>query len=135
MFNSVFGEKLNILIENKKKLFVYYEKLSLNIRNKIDRKQIKTISQDELKHIKMVQSIYARINGNQVPEYSSAQGKKENTARLLDKIIYMEIENIQILKSLILSITDLRIKNGLYYILTDDQRHSDIDIYLFTKYT
>ena len=135
MFNSIFGEKLTVLVTNKKKLSTYYDKLSEYIKNRIDREQIKSISEEEEKHINMIQSIYTRMLGGQMILCCAEQMKREQAVKLLGRIIYMETENIKILKSLILSITDPRIKNGLYYILTDDQRHSDIIIYLFTKYS
>lgn len=135
MFNSIFGEKLTALVTNKKKLSAYYNKLSEYIKNRVDREQIKSISDEEEKHINMIQSIYTRMLGGQIISCCTEQIKREQAVKLLGRIIYMETENIKILKSLILSITDPRIKNGLYYILTDDQRHSDIIIYLFTKYS
>ena len=135
MFNSIFGEKLTVLVTNKKKLSTYYNKLSEYIKNRIDREQIKSICEEEEKHINMIRSIYARMFGGQMILCCAEQMKREQAVKLLGKIIYMETENIKILKSLILSINDPRIKNGLYYILTDDQRHSDINIYLFTKYS
>jgi rubrerythrin len=135
LFNSIFDEKLTVLVTNKKKLSTYYNKLSEYIKNRIDREQIKSISEEEEKHINMIQSIYTRMLGGQIISCCAEQIKREQAVKLLGRIIYMETENIKILKSLILSITDPRIKNGLYYILTDDQRHSDIIIYLFTKYS
>lgn len=135
MVNPIIGSKLSEIVAIKNRLIEHYKKLEIIARNKIDRERISSIIDEEIKHINMIKSICARILGNQLPVCSEGDIERDYVRNFFEKIIALETNVIRVTKSLILSISDIRIKNGLYYILTDDQRHTDIIIFLCIKYS
>lgn len=134
MFDSIMMEKLSEIFIRKQNLIKRYDRLYEYIRNSTDRNQIKNIREDEIKHINIVKGIYSRISGGRVLECSIDNKKKELSKKDIERIIYTEADIIKTTKAIMLSIPDLRIRNGLYYIFTDDQRHADMMIFLYTKY-
>ncbi len=135
MFDPIVGDKLSELVVNKDILVNYYDRFFEYIRCKNDREQIRLIREEELKHIYMLKSIFTRMIGGQVNAIRENKIKKEVFNKYIEKIIYLETNIIKTTKSLILTVPDLRIRNGLYYIITDDQRHADIIIFFYAKYS
>ncbi len=135
MFDRAIADKLSEIMINKQRLADYYEKLLINIKNEAERKQIEIIRDEEHKHMNILKSICARTLQGQVLTRSSEKIRKDLLKRHIERIIYLENSIIGTTKALMLSISDLRIRNGLYYILTDDQRHADMILFFYTKYS
>ena len=134
MYEPYITEKFKEIVSSKYKLVKYYNKILEYIRGKSDKEQIKIIVEEEIKHIRMLKSIYVRVLGGQVINITEEQIKREALIKCVEKTIYLETNILTITKTLMFSIQDIRIKNGLYYIFADDQRHSDIILFIYTKY-
>ncbi len=135
MFDRAMADKLSEIMINKYRLIDYYEKLLNNIKNQAERNQVEIIRDEEQKHLNIIKSICARTLQGQVLTRSNEKIRKDLLKRHIEKIIYLENSIIGTTKALMLSISDLRIRNGLYYILTDDQRHADMILFFYTKYS
>lgn len=135
MYVPVIQEKLSEIVSDKYRLIEYYDRICECIRNRNDRCQVQAFREEELKHVNMIKSIYARILGGEVLGSFHQKHKKEAFSRYIEKIIFLETETIKMTRGLFLSVSDTRIKNGLYYILTDDQRHADMIIFFYIKYS
>ncbi|MGE5328931.1 MAG: hypothetical protein ACM3KR_05435 [Deltaproteobacteria bacterium] len=135
MFDPVFGEKLSEVLREKQKLSLYYKKLLLVVKKELDKEQISSIVEEELKHMSILKNIINKMFEGQINVENQIDLEKGMQIKLLEKIIYLEIKVIKTIKDILTSVQDIRIKNGLYYILADDQRHIDTIVFLYSKYT
>lgn len=135
MFDPVFGEKLSEVLREKQKLSIYYKKLLLLVKKEVDKEQISSIIEEEMKHVNIIKNIIIKMFEGQVNTDGQSDLEKGAQVKLLEKIIYSEIKIIKAIKEILTSVQDIRIKNGLYYILADDQRHIDTIVFLYSKYT
>lgn len=135
MFDPVFGEKLSEVLREKQNLALYYKKLALIVKKEADKEQINCIIEEELKHVNIIRNIIVKMFEGQIPPEIKSNLDKGIQSKLLEKIIYLEIKVIRAIKEILTSVQDVRIKNGMYYILADDQRHIDTIVFLYSKYT
>ncbi|MGE5472830.1 MAG: hypothetical protein ACM3UU_01275 [Ignavibacteriales bacterium] len=135
MFDPIFGEKLSEVLREKQRLLLYYKKLVLFVKKEADKEQISSIIEEETKHINIIKNIIVKMFEGQVNADNPNDFDRGMQSRLLEKIIYLEIKIIKTIKDILTSVQDIRIKNGLYYILADDQRHIDTIVFLYSKYT
>jgi len=135
LFDPVFGEKLSEVLREKQKLSIYYKKLLLLVKKEVDKEQISSIIEEEMKHVNIIKNIIIKMFEGQVNTDGQSDLEKGAQVKLLEKIIYSEIKIIKAIKEILTSVQDIRIKNGLYYILADDQRHIDTIVFLYSKYT
>lgn len=135
MFDPVFGEKLSEILKEKQKVTTNYKKLFLILKKEADKEQISCIIEEEQRHINIIKNIIVKMFEGQVNLENQDNMKKVIHEKLFENIIYSEIKVIKTIKEVLTTIQDLRIKNGLYYILADDQRHIDILVFLYSKYT
>lgn len=135
MFDPVFGENLSEVLREKQRLSLYYKRLLLVVKKEADKEQISSIVEEEIKHINIIKNIITKMFEGQVNTDWQCDSDRGLQSRLLEKIIYLEIKIIKTIKDILTSVQDIRIKNGLYYILADDQRHTDIVVFLYSKYT
>lgn len=135
LFDPIFGEKLSEVLREKQRLLLYYKKLVLFVKKEADKEQISSIIEEETKHINIIKNIIVKMFEGQVNADNPNDFDRGMQSRLLEKIIYLEIKIIKTIKDILTSVQDIRIKNGLYYILADDQRHIDTIVFLYSKYT
>lgn len=135
MYDPIIGDILSELVVNKNKLVNYYDRLFEYVRCRNDREELRLIREEELKHMYMLKSFYTTMIGGHVNAIKESIIKREVFGKYIEKIIYLETNIIKTTKSLILTVSDLRIRNGLYYIITDDQRHADVIIFFYSKYS
>ena len=134
MYEPYIAERFIEIVSSKNRLVKYYNRILEYIRVKTDKEQIKIIIEEEIKHMRMLKSIHVRVMGGQVIDLSEEQIKREAFVKCMERIIYLETKISNITKTLMFSIPDIRIKNGLYYIFADDQRHTDISLFVYKKY-
>ena len=134
MYEPYIAERFIEIVSSKNRLVKYYHRILEYIRVKTDKEQIKIIIEEEIKHMRMLKSIHVRVMGGQVIDLSEEQIKREAFVKCMERIIYLETKISNITKTLMFSIPDIRIKNGLYYIFADDQRHTDISLFVYKKY-
>lgn len=135
LFDPVFGEKLSEVLREKQNLAFYYKKLLLIVKKEVDKEQINCIIEEELKHVNIIKNMIVKMFEGQIPSENKGNLDKGIQSKLLEKIIYLEIKVIRTIKEILTSVQDIRIKNGMYYILADDQRHIDTIVFLYSKYT
>lgn len=111
-----------------------YKELISRQKTKTEAEIVRSIYLDELKHQKLFQEIYERLTGKPMPEIEiSLPALSTNLTTAYEKSLFGELDAVEFYRQILFAILDLEIRDMLYEIITDEQKHATEFSYLYAK--
>lgn len=112
----------------------YYKELMNIVRNPKDREVIRSIYMDEIKHEKLLIEIYKMLTGRNIPDMDCEMIPPTlNIVNNYEKSIFGELEGMEFYRQLYFLFQNQEIRDMLFEIITDEQKHATKFNYLFSK--
>lgn len=135
--NKYVVEMLIEAIKDEKMDSAYYNTIAETLTDKEDKRIFHKIHNDEEKHRKIFTEIYKLITGNEPTKEQIAVEDKtisENMLENFSKAIYGELNAVEFYRKILFSFLNQELRDALYEIITDEQSHSTILSYMYSKY-
>lgn len=121
-----------IVDENKDAFF--YKELMNRQKSKTDQEILRSLYLDEMKHKKYFQEIYQILTGEKLPEpEETSKSPESNLISAYEKSFFGELEAVEFYRQILFSILNQEIRDMLYEIITDEQKHAAKLQYLLWK--
>lgn len=114
----------------------FYKDLSERVTDLEDKRILKGMSIDEMKHSKMLRELYTEINNTACPDIKDEADEtehKENVLTAFANAIQGETDTVERYRTLLFAFEKPEYKNMITEIITDEQNHSAKLNYLYSK--
>lgn len=112
----------------------YYEKLSTIVKDKNDIDDLRRIHLEDTKHFNMLSELYTNLTGTEPNfEYDEIEIDDPLSEEFLEGA-EQKLENVELYRNIMSSFLDIGIRDMLFEIITDEQKHAQKLNQLYSKY-
>lgn len=133
--NGKILELIQKSIEDEMVAIDYYQKLSDATEDQVEKTLLTENMQDEQKHLQMFQNIYKMLNGSEfTPENIDFKSVSSSHHDDLVDALFAELEDVEFYRQIYFAFLNLEIRDMIYEIITDEQKHADKLNYIVPHY-
>ncbi len=121
-------------IEQENNDMRYYEKLSTCVKDEKDRECLRRIHLEDMKHFNMFSGLYTNLTGKEpIFEYDEIDIENPLAEEFLEGA-EQKLENVELYRNIMMAFLDVGIRDMIFEIITDEQRHAQKLNQLYYKY-
>ena len=112
----------------------YYEKLSTMVEDENDRESLRRIHLEDTKHFNMLSELYTNLTGREpIFEYDEIEIDEPLSEEFLDGA-EEKLENVELYRNIMMAFLDISVRDMIFEIITDEQKHAQKLNQLYFKY-
>lgn len=112
----------------------YYEKLSTMVKDENDRENLRRIHLEDTKHFNMLSELYTNLTGREpIFEYDEIEIDDPLSEEFLDGA-EEKLENVELYRNIMMAFLDISVRDMIFEIITDEQKHAQKLNQLYFKY-